>query len=299
VSDLRTLGADVDWPDSAAGTALARVLTAAGGQTAYGNLAALAEWVAAVRPGASQFTRPRLVLSQHPDEDVYALADQLSVTVVVPAVPDADVGEAVAAGGELADAEAEGGTDLLVVADALRGPEPRVLTSVLTGTEPVKVLARGEAATDPETWMALAARVRDQRRDVAGLRDEPDRLLDLVGPPALGFTAGLVLRAATRRTPVLLAGGNTLVAALVAYECHPRAIRWWAVADVPARSPDDPRNGADPVPGLITSRLGLRPVLGMGVGEDAGAVALAGLLAVPGLRAAARIASRFAGTSAP
>ena len=53
-----------------------------------------------------------------------------------------------------------------------------IAASVLTNTEPVKVLTRGASATAPESWMDLAVEVRDTRRRCLAVRDQPDVLLD-------------------------------------------------------------------------------------------------------------------------
>jgi len=68
---------------------------------------------------------------------------------MVPETGDVDTGIA------LADSEIERGTDLLIVAAPGVRPTPPSRSSVLTNTEPVKVLSRGAAATDRSpgwTW---------------------------------------------------------------------------------------------------------------------------------------------------
>lgn len=91
--------------------------------------------------------------------------------------------------------------------------------------------------------------------------------------PGLAAASGFVLRAAARRTPVLLDGPGAMAAALVAYEAAPRAVRWWQVAD---RCPDAAH-------AIALTRLALRPLLDIGIRTGDGT---AGLLAVPLLRAA-------------
>ena len=88
----------------------------------------------------------------------------------------------------------------------------------------------------------------------------------------------MVLRATGRRTPVLLDGPVASAGALLAYEAAPRAVRWWAAAD----------QGPDPLHEIALTRLGQEPVLGLGTGLGDG---LAGLLALPVLRAAAALGS--------
>jgi len=140
-------------------------------------------------------------------------------------------------------------------------------------------LRRGAAATDPEAWMALAVEVRDTRRRCLEFRADPVHLLEALASPRLAAVAALVLRAAARRTPVLLDGPAAAAAALVAYEAQPRAVRWWAAADL----------GPEPLHELALTRIGQRPILGLGTGLGDG---MAGLLALPVVQAAARLADR-------
>ena len=159
------------------------------------------------------------------------------------------------------------------MAAGAEGVDAAVTVSVLTNTEPVKVLARGGAATDPDAWMDRAAAVRDARRACMRVRSDPDRLLDQLGSTRLAVTAALALRAAARRTPVLIDGPVAAAAALIGYEAQPRAVRWWAAADL----------GSDPAHELALTRMGQQAILGLGSGLGDG---LAGLLTVPVVRAA-------------
>ena len=100
---LTTLGAAVDWTDMAAGNAVGSALAAETGG-GYGTLAALAGWVAAVRPADVRFPRIRLIVVDRPGEDVFCLADEVAVAVRTCTEVGADVLGAAAAGGALADA---------------------------------------------------------------------------------------------------------------------------------------------------------------------------------------------------
>jgi nicotinate-nucleotide--dimethylbenzimidazole phosphoribosyltransferase len=126
--------------------------------------------------------------------------------------------------------------------------------------------------------MDLAVEVRDTRRRCLPLRDRPDELLDAIGSSRLAAAAAVAMRAAVRRTALVLDGPAAAVGALVAYEAAPRAVRWWCAADL----------GNDPVHDLALSRLGQKPILGLGSALGDG---LAGLLAVPVLQAAVRLAA--------
>jgi nicotinate-nucleotide--dimethylbenzimidazole phosphoribosyltransferase len=242
-----------------------------------GALRGLAEWTIGVRPADAMFSRVHGVLfDAEPSEITTETAAAVTAEIrAVSGVSD------VAAGAALADELIDRGTQLIVVAVPEMRPDAATAVSVLTGTEPVKVLSRGAAATDPEAWMALAVEVRDRRRQCLAYREDPDRLLVELNSPRLAAAAGLTLQAAARRTPVLLDGPVAATAALIAYEAQPRAVRWWAAADL----------GPDPAHETVLTRLGLRTVLGLGIG--AGDL-LAGMLALPVLRAALRLGSRTA-----
>jgi nicotinate-nucleotide--dimethylbenzimidazole phosphoribosyltransferase len=272
--NLLSLGEDVEWPDSEAGTEVRERLA---GQAALGRLATLAEWLVAVRPPESDYSRVRaVVVGDEPNGLVVDTAAAVGADVRSVAA-DGDVSTGIG----VADDVIDRGADLLVVALPGVQSDAAVAVSVLTNTEPVKVLSRGAAATDPEAWMELAVTVRDARRRCMPSRTDADGLLAELGSPRLAVAAGLVLRAAARRTPVLIDGPTASAAALVAYEAQPRAVRWWAAADL----------GPDPLHTLALTRLGQEAILGLGTGLGDG---LAGLLAVPVIRAAARFGDQAA-----
>lgn len=269
--DLKELGADVEWPDSEASSALRERLV---GVPGLGRLATVAEWVVGVRPAGTPFDRVRgLLVGAQPGEIVLDTAAAVGAEMRTVA-DDTDL----AAGAAVVDDEIERGTDLFIVSAPEMRADAAIAVSVLTGTEPVKVLARGTAATDPDAWMQLAVEVRDARRRCMPHRDDPDGLLRELGAARLAVLAGIALRAAARRTPVLLDGPVAVAGALIAYEAAPRAVRWWAVAD----------QGPDPLDDIALARLGQEPILGLGTGRGDG---LAGLLALPVLRAAPALGS--------
>lgn len=283
MTDLVSLGADVDWPDHAAATA---VRDAVGGRNSVrGRLDELAEWVAGAQGARPphDFRRVRAVVfgTAEPGVAVVSAADLVGAGVrAVPATgspepdPAADVTAAVAEGAALADAEIDAGADLLVVAYPGQHAGSAVLVSIVTNTEPVKVMPRG-AHLPPAEWMATAERVRDSRRRAFAHRDDPAALLRLVAGRDLAVVTGFVLQAAVRRTPVLLDGLQATVAAVLAYEAQPRAVRWWRAADL---SPD-------PAHELAQVKLGMQPLLDLGMRRPDGT---AGLLAAALLRAAVR-----------
>ncbi|HJQ44488.1 MAG TPA: nicotinate-nucleotide--dimethylbenzimidazole phosphoribosyltransferase, partial [Jatrophihabitantaceae bacterium] len=186
---------------------------------------------------------------------------------------DTDAEAAVRFGAQLADDEVDRGADLVVltVSGSLRAAA--VLVAVLTDTEPVKVLPRS-AATPPGEWMTEAEAVRDARRAAFGLRGDPLALLDSTAAPNLAAATGFLLRAAARRTPMLVEGTAATAAGLVAFDVQPRSARWWRPAD----SPDHPAAR------IALTRMALDPVLSLGTDRSDGTI---GLLAAGIVRAAA------------
>ncbi|MBV9822407.1 MAG: nicotinate-nucleotide--dimethylbenzimidazole phosphoribosyltransferase [Actinobacteria bacterium] len=191
------------------------------------------------------------------------------------ALSPAETAAALAAGAAIADAEIDGGAQLLIAGDMGIGntTPASVLISVLTGTEPIKVVGRG-TGIDDAGWIRKCAAVRDARRRAWPHRDDPARLLATAGGADLAAMTGFLLQAALRRTPVLLDGLVVSAAALVAQLANPRVVHWMRAAHL----------SAEPAHELALQRLELVPILllEMRLGEGTGA-----LVALPVLRAAA------------
>lgn len=318
VDDIATIAAEVPWPDHEAEQAArehARNL---------GALDTLAEWLAGGQGGGypprdPQRVRALVFAADHgiaaaavsaypPDATAQWVADttggaarvnvlaelaDASVRVVDVGVgkpggridrEDAlsadDAARAVQAGIKVADEEVDAGTDLVVVGGlgVAATTVAAVLTAVITGTEPVKVIGRGGGGIDDDTWMRKATAVRDARLRAWQYRSAPTELLAVAGGADVAAMVGFLVRAASRRTAVLLDGVVATAAALVAQELQARCVRWWRVA----------QRTSEPAQAIALRRLGLEPILDLGVeaGDGTG-----GLLAVPVVRAAARTAS--------
>lgn len=267
------LGADVPWPDN---NAVARTREALADGPQLGRLGELAVFTsAACANPATAYTRVHAVLfAAQPDPRVQTLAESLEVGLqYLPSFRVRDIAGAITLGIELADDAVDSGADLLIAAYPTTSSVAAVVSAVLTDTEPVKVLARGRHAIDPDRWMASAVEVRDSRRTAMAFRHDPTGLLESIRNPFLAAAAAYVLQAAVRRTPVLLDGPGAAAAALVASQAQPRAVRWWLAAD----SPSDPAHDA------ALTALALVPILTLGTSSGDGT---AGLLAVPVLRSA-------------
>ncbi|CAN5405678.1 nicotinate-nucleotide--dimethylbenzimidazole phosphoribosyltransferase [soil metagenome] len=188
---------------------------------------------------------------------------------------------AIEAGMTLADSEIDAGADLLLVGDLGVGntTPASTLISVLTDTEPAKVIGRG-SGIDDAGWIAKCAAVRDARRRAWLHRFETTELLATAGGADIAAMTGFMVQAAYRKTPVLLDGLVTVAAALVAQRASARVVRWLRASQL----------SSEPAHVLALERLGLEPILDlrMGLGEGTGA-----LVALPVLRAAVRTLSEM------
>lgn len=264
---LLDLGADVDWPDAvAAGNARQHA------RPELGRLAELTEWLAAAQ---GRFPprpphRVRLVVIGTVADAVADIADESGI-----GVRSLDPAGGVAAGAAAADDEVDRGADLIALA-AADTDAAAIVVSALTRAEPVALLPRGAGAVDTARWIERAAAIRDGRRRILPLRDRPDAVLAALDSPALAAAAGFAVRAAARRTPLLLDGSTVVAAALLGYEMQARAARWWQLADA----------APDPVQSLAVERLGGQPLLdlGMATGDGTAALLAAGLVRAAAVR---------------
>ena len=189
---------------------------------------------------------------------------------------------AIEAGQRIADEEIDAGADLLIAGDMGIGNSTpaTVLVAALTDAEPVAVVGCG-TGIDDAGWARKTAAVRDALRRARPVVSDPVALLRCCGGADLAAMAGFCAQAAVRRTPLLLDGLAVTAAALIAEQLAPGARQWWQAGH---RSPE-------PAHGLALTRLGLEPILdlGMRLGEGTGAA-----LALPVLRAAVAALSSMA-----
>jgi nicotinate-nucleotide--dimethylbenzimidazole phosphoribosyltransferase len=263
VIDLLELGAEVRATDAVAQS-----------RPAADRLAELAGWLVATSGDRvpDRFKRVRLAVAPPPVRPVVAdLAAAADVGLLdLPSLGDPPA--AYAAGIAAADDEIDAGADLLALAAVDDTLAPALLVSLLTGVEPVALLPRGAAAIDSAGWIAAAVRLRDTRQTLADLRNSPGDLLEAVDSPLLAAATGVVLRAAARRTPLVLDGPAALAAALLIARVQPRAPQWWQLADTTD----------DPIHTHAARHLGQTPMLQLGAGRGDGPAALlaAGVLRV-------------------
>jgi nicotinate-nucleotide--dimethylbenzimidazole phosphoribosyltransferase len=192
-----------------------------------------------------------------------------------PAMAREEAAEALLAGAALAEAQADAGADLLVTGDmGIGNTTPAAcLIAAFTGAPAARVTGRGTGVDD----VTLQLKVRVVEAALARHSPDPgDPLgtLAAVGGLEHAALAGLILAGAARRLPVLLDGVSACAAALAAVALAPAAAGHLVAG----------HRSVEPGAGVALERLGLVPLLdlGMRLGEGTGA-----LLAVPLVRAAA------------
>ncbi|MFC5140947.1 nicotinate-nucleotide--dimethylbenzimidazole phosphoribosyltransferase [Actinomycetospora rhizophila] len=178
---------------------------------------------------------------------------------------------AVRAGREVADEEVDEGADLLVVGELAVGVSTptAVLAAAMTGREPVAAVGRG-SGIDDRVWMVKAAAVRDGLWRARSVGRDPQGLLRITGGADLAALVGFLAQAARRRTPVVLDGAATAVAALLADAEAPGARAWWVAGS----------RCTEPAQALALTVLDLEPLLDlqMRAGQGTGALAAVGLV---------------------
>lgn len=193
------------------------------------------------------------------------------------------VDAAIAEGHQLAESAIDGGADLIVIASCGNGGAgtAAAITALVCGGEPPTLLPRAVTPggrVDDEVWMRWCVAVRDALHRIRHRERDPRSLLAMVGGGDVAVATGALLRAATRRTPVLIDGPVGVAAALVAREMAIAAPRWLLLPD----------HGGQPAIRRAATMLGLTPTFDLKLGLGEGATALATL---PLFRAALTIAA--------
>jgi nicotinate-nucleotide--dimethylbenzimidazole phosphoribosyltransferase len=239
--DLAAIAREVRWPPIDPQDAAREALAAAGRGGRYGRLAEVAVWWASVRDDPAAPPPSRVaglgVVSPVPE------AGRLDVRRM-PLMPPDTVRAALAWGVATADALADEGADLVLVA-VDDPPRRRVLAAELLGADAVEALGWPQpddgtadparaGAIDDARWMADVTALRDGLRQVRGLRDDPVALLDALGSTVLAAATGFLLESAARRTPAVLDGPGAAAAGLLVRSLAWEGPDWWQVA--PPRS---------------------------------------------------------------
>ncbi len=187
----------------------------------------------------------------------------------------APVDAALRRGWRLAEAAADEGCDLIVLAATGVGQEAAAAAVVAADTthEPAALLPRvyrPGGRIDDEAWMGRVAAVRDAMRRIRGRSRQARAVLAAVAGEDIAVGAGILLGAASRRTPVLIDGPVGVAAGLVARDLAGQVRHWTLLAD--HNNHPTVRAGAEV--------LGLEPVvdLGLGLGEGSTSLALLPLI---------------------
>ncbi len=180
------------------------------------------------------------------------------------------------AGARIAEDEIAAGAQLLIGGDMGIGnttPAAALIAASL-GLPATEVTGRGTGVDD--TALAHKIALVQQALDRAGDRvDDPVQTLQALGSADLAASAAFLATAARSGVPVLLDGVISVAAALLADRLAPGAAAWFAAG----------HRSTEPAQSLALDKLGLDPVLdlGMRLGEGSGAVAAVPLVRSAGL----------------
>jgi nicotinate-nucleotide--dimethylbenzimidazole phosphoribosyltransferase len=181
------------------------------------------------------------------------------------------------AGAAVARQEIAAGADLLISGDMGIGnstPAAAMVAAAL-GLPAAEVVGRGTGIDDDA--LLHKAEVVDAALARAGARaDDPVETLTALGSADLAATTGYLLAAAQDGVPVLLDGLMSVACALTADRIEPGAAAWYAAG----------HRSTEPAQSLALAKMGIEPLLDLGLrlGEGSGAVA-----AVPVVRSAAAL----------
>ncbi|MGJ9411706.1 nicotinate-nucleotide--dimethylbenzimidazole phosphoribosyltransferase [Aeromicrobium sp. CF4.19] len=198
------------------------------------------------------------------------------------ALTRAETEQALAVGTVVAAEEIAAGADLLIGGDMGIGntTPSAALVAASLGLPAAEVVGRGTGID--ETALVHKTAVVDAALTRAGGRvdDAVDRLTAL-GSADLAATVAFLVEAARSGVPVVLDGLISVACALTAEDLAPGASAWFVAG----------HRSTEPAQGLALDKLGLEPIIdvGMRLGEGSGAVA-----AVPLLRSAALLLSETA-----
>ncbi|WP_235547361.1 MULTISPECIES: nicotinate-nucleotide--dimethylbenzimidazole phosphoribosyltransferase [unclassified Nocardioides] len=185
-----------------------------------------------------------------------------------------ETGQALEVGATVAREEIAAGAQLLLSGDMGIGntTPAAALVAAGLGLPATEVTGRGTGIDDAA--LLHKEQVVQQALDRAGARtDDPVDTLTALGSADLAASTGYLAEAARQGVPVLLDGLMAVACALTADRIEPGAAAWYAAG----------HRSTEPAQSLALAKLGLEPVLDLGLrlGEGSGAVA-----AVPVLRSA-------------
>lgn len=193
------------------------------------------------------------------------------------ALTDAQTTAALAAGAAVAEQEIAAGAQLLLSGDMGIGNTTPAAALIAAGLGLPAHLVAGRGTGIDDEALARKVEVIDAAIvRVGGRVEDPVATLTALGSADLAATTGYLLAAARAGIPVLLDGLMSVACALTADRIEPGAAAWFAAG----------HRSTEPAQSLALDKLGLDPLLdlGMRLGEGSGAVA-----AVPLVRSAAAL----------
>lgn len=188
------------------------------------------------------------------------------------AITPSQMEAALRAGWAEAERAADEGIELIVLAAGGPGASTAAaaVIAAITGAEPQTLLGRVVTPAgiyDDNAWMTRCLALRDALRRVRNRDGDPRTVLCALGGADIAAATGLLLGAASRRTPVMIDGPVGAAAALLANDFSPAARRWIMLPDA----------GRHPSVRLVAESLELRPWLDLCLDIGEGATALAAL----------------------
>jgi NaMN:DMB phosphoribosyltransferase len=188
------------------------------------------------------------------------------------AITDEQMDSALRAGWAEADRAADEGIELLVLAAGGAGASTAAaaVVAAVTGAEPTALIARVITPAgffDDNAWMTRCLALRDALHRVRDRDGGPRTVLTALGGADLAAAAGLILGAASRRTPVMIDGPVGAAAALVANDFSPQSRAWVMLPDT----------GRHMAVRFAAEALELRPWLDLCLDLGEGSTALAAL----------------------
>jgi nicotinate-nucleotide--dimethylbenzimidazole phosphoribosyltransferase len=207
---------------------------------------------------------------------VHQLAPESGVTMSSVALPTDSTSAQIAELGVVAvDGAIDVGCDLLMLPGLVEDTVSSALVALLLRLSATEVTGESPHLDDRQ-WAEHVADIRDRTHDARRYDDDPVALLDALGSPELVALVAMLLRAAARRTAVLLDGAADCAAALCASRVSILGSWWWFAA----------ASSSNPATTRAIEALGLDPVLHLASLLDGGAAALT---ALPLLRAAQQL----------
>ncbi|MBN1173597.1 MAG: bifunctional adenosylcobinamide kinase/adenosylcobinamide-phosphate guanylyltransferase [Micromonosporaceae bacterium] len=194
-----------------------------------------------------------------------------------------EVDLALAAGRRLADNAIDAGADLLVVASCGAGSSvaATAVCVMFAGGEPASLIPRAahaDGTIDDASWMRWCVALRDALHRTRQRFRTGRSMLAAVGGGDIAVAAGIMLGAASRRTPVLIDGPVGAAAAFIARDLAAATPRWILLLD----------HGGHPTTEFAATVLDLHQIVDLRLGLGEGCAALT---ALPVIQTALRIAA--------